>query len=122
APVQASNYFAPAGEVPKVADMNGDGFADLVTFTQRNPGSGFSPVFMALGSGTGSFGAPILVSPYFAPAGETPAVADLNGDGRADLVTFTQRPAASGFSPVFVAYAQAPGGAGRRASLAAPAP
>ncbi len=74
------------------ADVNGDGFPDLV-ITKTGGGSGASlvppGVIVMLGNGNGTFQAPMS----FATGGTTPysvAVADLNGDGHADLAVANQ--------------------------------
>jgi hypothetical protein len=56
-----------------VADVNGDGKADIVT----------SEVSVLLGAGDGTFAAPIA---HLEPPGAQSVVADLNGDGRPDVV------------------------------------
>ncbi len=78
-----------AGDHPRfVADLTGDGTGDLVGF-------GEDGVWTALGDGAGSFSTPKRVLKAFAPqAGNwnrldhVRLVADLTGDGRADLVGF----------------------------------
>ena len=70
---------------PVVGDVNGDGKADLVLFTNDNAGD----VYVLLSTGRG-FGKKHKWHNWFAPEGETPAVADVNGDGKGDIVTFTQ--------------------------------
>lgn len=65
-----------------MSDLNGDGHVDLVVSS-----SGSSEVVVFEGDGTGLFGSPLAFglgggsNPYAA------AVADLNGDGRPDVVT-----------------------------------
>ncbi|MBP2472490.1 hypothetical protein JOF53_001362 [Crossiella equi] len=78
------DFFALAGEVPAVGDVNGDGRDDIVVFTRDSLGD----VYVALSNGSG-FGPSAKWHEYFGIAGETPGVADVNGDGRADIVTFT---------------------------------
>ena len=74
-----------------LADMNGDGQADIVGFGENG-------AYVALATGGGSFATPALVTTAFgasAGAGGWPSndrhlrlLADVNGDGRADIVGF----------------------------------
>ena len=85
------------------ADVNGDGRADLVGF-------GGSSVYVALGNANGTFQSPIVASSgLFTPASgwtsqnEQPRyLADINDDGRADIVGFDK-------AGVYVALGQANG-------------
>jgi hypothetical protein len=78
APLLTANGVAPS--TVTAADINGDGYPDLVT--SSNDG-GFVSVLLNAGDGTGSFGAPS----YLSTRGATGvAVGDLNGDGVPDLV------------------------------------
>jgi len=80
-----NNYFAGNAAVPvtiAAADVNGDGKPDLLTanYTANN-------VTVLLGTGTGKFPA---YSTYSAGSTSAPyhlAVADVNGDGKPDLLT-----------------------------------
>lgn len=63
----------------RVADLNGDGKADVVNYT---PGS--NVVRVALSQGDGAFAAPSTVDVGVGIG--TVSLADLNGDGKADLV------------------------------------
>lgn len=82
----APAFFATGSSPQSVAvgDLNGDGSLDVVTAN----GSGFGSsnnISVLLGTGAGSFGAPVRTA-----AGDSPvwvAVRDLNGDGKLDVVT-----------------------------------
>ncbi|WP_425551891.1 FG-GAP-like repeat-containing protein [Fodinicola feengrottensis] len=80
--------FGYGSEPPAVGDFNGDGMDDIATFSQGTTGD----VYVALSNGARFLGngGDNLWNGWFAPAGETPAVGDFNGDGRDDIVTFTQ--------------------------------
>ncbi|WP_157573160.1 FG-GAP-like repeat-containing protein [Novosphingobium sp. AAP83] len=71
-----------------LADVNGDGFADIVGF-------GVAGTFVSLGTGTGSFGtASLALNNFGANQGWSSnnvfhrEVGDVNGDGHADIVGF----------------------------------
>ncbi|MEH1163819.1 N-acetylmuramoyl-L-alanine amidase [Micromonospora sp. CPCC 205539] len=81
------DWFAPNAEVAAVGDVNGDGRDDIVTFTHDTNGD----VYVALSTGTG-FGPGLKWHEYFSIAGEYPALGDVNGDGKDDIITFTQGP------------------------------
>jgi hypothetical protein len=79
------DFFALGGEIPAVGDVNGDGRDDIVTFTRGS----LADVYVALSTGS-SFGASAKWHDFFAAGGEFPSVGDFNGDGRADIATFTR--------------------------------
>jgi hypothetical protein len=66
-----------------IGDFNGDGKLDLVASSLSDIGRG-SFVYVSLGNGDGSFQPPISSPTNFFPLGIK--VADLNGDGKADLI------------------------------------
>jgi hypothetical protein len=84
---EASGSPFPAGHLPNdiaVADMNGDGFRDLVIANHQSPN-----ITILLGDGKGGF-APSPGSPFDVHSKPHPhgvAVADFNGDGISDVVT-----------------------------------
>lgn len=79
-----------------VGDVNGDGKPDIVYVgTQFSGPNGAAGFFVALGHGDGTFGAPTFFPmPQIVPAGDYDTnvtlsdvrLADVNGDGRADLI------------------------------------
>ncbi|RLP91441.1 N-acetylmuramoyl-L-alanine amidase [Micromonospora sp. BL4] len=94
--VKWHDWFAPGAEVAAVGDVNGDGRDDIVAFTHDTN----ADVYVALSTGTG-FGPGVKWHEYFSIPGEYPALGDVNGDGRDDIITFTQGPATA--SDVIVA-------------------
>jgi hypothetical protein len=113
----------PAGAQPeavRIADVNGDGLPDLVV-ANRGPGSdgtGAPGVSVLLQDAThpGSFLAPIT---YSTPWGAIDvAVADLNGDGKPDLVVASLGPGPTGAVSVLLQNASTPGTFGTATSYA----
>ncbi|WP_208325879.1 DUF2961 domain-containing protein [Amycolatopsis arida] len=82
---KAHDFFSLTGEVPLTGDVNGDGRADIITFTRGTN----ADVYVALSTGAG-FGPSSRWHDHFALGTEHPEVGDVNGDGRADIITFTR--------------------------------
>jgi hypothetical protein len=98
APVKVPNWFgaeSQAGSVT-VADINGSGRPDLVVFHIDNPSGGNHGYYRigwdvdTAGNVTGGWTAPIQIPGWFGAEnqGGGIAVADLNGNGRPDLIVF----------------------------------
>ncbi|TWP54146.1 CHAP domain-containing protein [Lentzea tibetensis] len=78
------DWFAMGAEVPEVGDFNGDGKADIATFTR----GGAADVFVALSDGARFTGTSVKWHDFFAANNETPRIGDFNGDRKADVSTF----------------------------------
>ncbi|HEX6342088.1 glucosaminidase domain-containing protein [Umezawaea sp.] len=88
--VKWHDHFAVGGEIPLTGDFNGDGKADVATFTRGT----VADVYVSLSNGSGFVGDGVLWHDFFAAGTEIPAVGDFNGDGKDDIATFTRGDAA----------------------------
>jgi hypothetical protein len=77
--------FCYSGETCLVGDVDGDRRADLVAYTR----GAAADAYVALSTGAG-FGPRLKVHDWFCLNGEACSLGDANGDGQADLVTFTR--------------------------------
>ena len=80
-----NGFFAVGAEIPLTGDVDGDGRADIITFTRGDAGD----VYVGLSTGT-SYATGVKWHDFFAVGTEIPAVGDVNGDGRTDIITFTR--------------------------------
>jgi hypothetical protein len=80
--------YSTAGYFPSaiaIADVNGDGKPDLIVTNQFGPSDGDGSVGVLLGNGNGTF-QPVVTYDSGGPGPDSVAVADVNGDGRPDLL------------------------------------
>ncbi|MCP2243377.1 RHS repeat-associated core domain-containing protein [Lentzea aerocolonigenes] len=87
------DHFAADAEIPLVGDFNGDGRDDIAAFTRGTEGT----VRVAFSDGTKFASTPVTWLTSFARGTEMPAVGDVNGDDKDDVVAFTGGDAADVF-------------------------
>src|SRR5262249_11209506 len=85
--ILAYNGSFKGGVRVAVADMNGDGQQDVITA----PGAGYSPVVRIFDGASGREIRSFYAYAYGYWGGVNVAAGDVNGDGKADLVTSTDR-------------------------------
>lgn len=92
-----------ADQTPDVGDFNGDGYDDIVVFTQRSE----ADVIVALSDGA-TFGTPTVWHQFFAPSGEQPAVGNFDSDDKHkdDIITFVQDAAGTVWVALAPLYAE----------------
>jgi hypothetical protein len=81
------SYFGVGQEVPMVGDIDGNGRADIITFCRGTAGQVYAA---QADSNNNAFLPSGLWQDRFCVGNELPAVGDVDGDGRADLVTFVR--------------------------------
>ncbi|WP_020608208.1 DNRLRE domain-containing protein [Actinokineospora enzanensis] len=79
------NRFATGTEIPLVGDFDGDGRDDIASFARDTDGA----VYVALSDGAKFAPTPVKWQASFAHGTEMPAVGDVNGDDKDDIVYFT---------------------------------
>jgi hypothetical protein len=89
APQKWHDDFCLGQEQCEVGDVNGDGLDDIVTFVRDATPAFRGNVFVALSNGS-SFGPTRRWTDYFCVGDEQCRLADINGDRRADIVTFVR--------------------------------
>jgi hypothetical protein len=80
----------PLSSMLAVADVNGDGKPDLIVESSQCCGSADGVVSVVLGKGDGTFKPVVRYQSAAGGQGTSVAVADVNGDGKPDIVTTDQ--------------------------------
>ena len=75
------------GQLPRVGNFDGDLGADVALFVRGSDANAANQVHVALCGGD-SFGPTTTWNDYFCVGDELPFVGDVDGDGRADIITF----------------------------------
>jgi len=86
-PARGSLFFCRTGEVCQSADFDSDGLPDVIAFNHGLNGA--NAVYVATSTGK-SFTQAAKASDYFCTSGQTCAVGDVTGDGKADVIAFTR--------------------------------
>ena len=80
------DWFCINDEQCEVADVNGDNRADIIAFTRRSTGD----VYVATAGGSGFVGHGVKWHDFFCINDETCLMADADGDGRKDVLSFVK--------------------------------
>lgn len=92
--------FCYNSEVPRVADVNGDGRDDILAFSR----STYGDVFVGLSSGSAFKGTALAYHLDFCYGTEIPLVGDFNNDGFDDIVSFARGTTGDVFGAISSGY------------------
>jgi hypothetical protein len=107
--VRGHELFCVHSQTCDVADMNDDGRADLIAFVKGDLGQE-GDVYVSIAQASGTFGPAERRHHDFCPNfGQECTVADVNGDGRGDLVAFIKDTVPADSGDVRVALARSDG-------------
>lgn len=87
-PVDWNQHPLPPGALPVAGDVDGDGTDDLVYFLRGSGAGDEADDAWALFTDRGGFNTRVRLHDRFCVGDEIPALADVDGDRKADLITF----------------------------------
>ncbi len=87
-PVNWDHHPLPPGAIPVAGDVDGDGTDDLVYFLRGSGAGEAADDVVALFCGRSGFATRVKLHDRFCVGDEIPALGDVDGDGKADLITF----------------------------------
>ncbi len=100
--VKLHDWFCVGDEIPTLGDVDGDHRADLIAFVPGGEGA----VWVSRSNGRAAASESSVWATGFLAAGQEPAVADFDGNGRADIAVFVRDTDPATAGQVFVALAQ----------------
>lgn len=101
--VKLHDWFCVGDEIPALGDVDGDHRADLITFVPGGAGA----VWVSRSNGRAPASeSRVWAYGFLTAAGQEPAVADFDGNGRADIAVFVRDTDPATAGQVFVALAQ----------------
>lgn len=89
-PLDGPPFPLPAGAVPLAGDVDGNNYCDLVYFVRPDPSTGERGGVYAIFNSRDGFERPDRLSSHILNANDIPALGDVNGDRKRDLIVFTQ--------------------------------